>query len=238
MREKPRGADVEMDLYVTLEELYVGNFVELSRSKLSYKETHGTRECNCRWEMIRKPMGPGRFQMYQKEVCDECPNVKLVREEHRMDVEIEIGMEDGMEKRFDGEGEPHIDGEPGDLVFNIKQTPHPVFLRKNDDLYCNLTISLLDALSGFEMEFEHLDGHKVKITREKITFPGARIRKKGEGMPNYDNNNHFGTLFISFDVAFPKGGLSEEEKKVAKKLLKQASINKLYNGLEGFTSHL
>jgi len=236
--EKPRGADVEMDLYVTLEELYVGNFVEMARSKLAYKETYGTRQCNCHWEMVRRPMGPGRFQMYQKEVCDECPNVKLVREEQQLDVEIEVGMPDGITRRFEGEGEPHTDGEPGDLIFNFKTTPHPKFLRRNDDLYCNLTISLLDALSGFETEIEHLDGHKVKITREKITWPGARIRKKGEGMPNYDNNNQFGTLFISFDVAFPKGELSNEEKIIAKSLLKQDSINKLYNGLEGFTPNL
>lgn len=48
--------------------------------------------------------------------------------------------------------------------------------------------------------------------RDKITWPGARIRKKNEGMPNYENNNVKGTLIISFDVEFPKGELSSEEK--------------------------
>lgn len=48
--------------------------------------------------------------------------------------------------------------------------------------------------------------------RDKITWPGARIRKKNEGMPNYENNNVKGTLFITFDVEFPKGELSAEEK--------------------------
>lgn len=38
------------------------------------------------------------------------------------------------------------------------------------------------------------------------------MRKKGEGMPNYDNNQQLGTLIITFDVEFPKGALSEEEK--------------------------
>ena len=50
------------------------------------------------------------------------------------------------------------------------------------------------------------------MVRDKITWPGARIRKKDEGMPNYDNNNKFGTLFITFDVDFPKGELDPEEK--------------------------
>ena len=48
--------------------------------------------------------------------------------------------------------------------------------------------------------------------RDKITWHGARIRKKGEGMPNYENNNVKGTLFVTFDVEFPKGELSPEEK--------------------------
>ena len=52
----------------------------------------------------------------------------------------------------------------------------------------------------------------MKVVRDKITWPGARIRKVSEGMPNYENNNVKGTLFITFDVEFPKGALSEEEK--------------------------
>lgn len=65
---------------------------------------------------------------------------------------------------------------------------------------------------GFEIEIEHLDGHKVTITREKVTWSGARIRKKGEGMPNYENNNLHGTLYVTFDVEFPKQEFTSEEK--------------------------
>lgn len=71
---------------------------------------------------------------------------------------------------------------------------------------------LQDALVGFSLELKHLDGHMVSVTRDKITWPGARIRKKGEGMPNYDNNNLHGTLYITFDVEFPKQELSEQDK--------------------------
>jgi len=71
---------------------------------------------------------------------------------------------------------------------------------------------LQDALNGFELELDHLDGHKVPITREKITWPGARIKKVGQGMPNYENNNKFGDLYITFDVQFPKKDLTAEQK--------------------------
>ena len=39
---------------------------------------------------------------------------------------------------------------------------HPVFERRGDDLYTNVTITLTDALIGFEMDITHLDGHKVR----------------------------------------------------------------------------
>lgn len=234
-RETPKGNDVVMDLFVTLEELYNGNFVELVRKRPVYKPDQGTRKCNCRQEMVTRQLGPGRFQMLQQSVCDECPNVKLVSEERILEVEVEQGMKDGQEQRFVAEGEPHIDGDPGDLRVRIRTLPHSVFERRDDDLYTNVTIPLVDALVGFEMEIKHLDGHMVTIKRDKVTWPGARMRKSGEGMPNYENNNLRGTLFITFDVDFPKGELTSEQKEQMKQVLShhKASPN-AYNGLRGY----
>ena len=71
-------------------------------------------------------------------------------------MEIEQGMQDGMESKFVAEGEPHIDGEPGDLILKIRTEPHQRFERKGDDLYTNVTISLVDALSGIKLSFPSL----------------------------------------------------------------------------------
>jgi len=95
-------------------------------------------------------------------------------------------------------------------------------------------VLLFSSVLGFELDIEHLDGHKVHIVRDKVTWPGARIRKKGEGMPNYENNNLFGMLYVTFDVQFPKEELSTEVKEKLRQLLSQDSINKVYNGLRGF----
>ena len=53
---------------------------------------------------------------------------------------------------FFEEGEPLLDGEPGDLKFHIVTRPHAGFERNGNDLKTNLTISLLDALVGFSTE--------------------------------------------------------------------------------------
>ena len=44
----------------------------------------------------------------------------------------------------------------------LQLSRHPYYERKNNDLYANLTISLQDALNGFNVSFSHLDGHQVK----------------------------------------------------------------------------
>lgn len=229
--EVPKGAEVVMDLEVTLEELYTGEFVEVMRAKPVAKTVPGTRKCNCRMEMKTTQLGPGRFQMMQEEVCDDCPQIKYVTEERLLEVEIEPGMVDGQEYPFHAEGEPHADGEPGDLKFKIRVLKHNKFERRGDDLYTNVTLSLVDALNGFDLKIDHLDGHKVHIHRDKITWPGAKIKKANEGMPNYSDNLKKGTLFITFDVNFPKGELSFEEREDVKKILKQASLQTVYNGL-------
>lgn len=255
-KETPRGSDVLVDLWVSYEELYVGQFVELQRVKPIYQPAKGTRKCNCRQEMITRQLGPGRFQMMQQTVCDECPNMKLGTQEKILEVEIERGMKEGSEQKFHGEGEPHIDGDPGDLKVKIRTLPHPVFERRGDDLFTNATISLADALTGFSITLKHLDGHQVKISREKITWPGAKVRKSGEGMPNYENNHAKGALYITFDVDFPKGEISAEDKEAIRKILSkyktQSDDNlqdntsneigtektndpyKFYNGLRGY----
>lgn len=140
--ETPKGADLVMDVFVTLEDLYTGTFIEITRNKPVMKAAKGTRKCNCRQEMITKSLGPGRFQMIQQTVCDECPNVKLVNEERVLEMEVEPGMVDGQETKFTAEGEPHIDGDPGDLILKIKTQAHPIFERRGDDLYTNITITL------------------------------------------------------------------------------------------------
>ncbi|KAH0506401.1 DnaJ-like protein subfamily B member 11 [Microtus ochrogaster] len=192
-RNIPRGSDIIVDLEVTLEEVYAGNFVEVVRNKPVARQAPGKRKCNCRQEMRTTQLGPGRFQMTQEVVCDECPNVKLVNEERTLEVEIEPGVRDGMEYPFIGEGEPHVDGEPGDLRFRIKVVKHRIFERRGDDLYTNVTVSLVEALVGFEMDITHLDGHKglcsdlltKGLCSELLnTFIGAEYLSERTQMPN------------------------------------------------------
>ena len=85
----------------------------------------------------------------------------MVRETVELDVDIEPGMAQGHVITIFEEGEPHADGDSGDLKLMLNIMPHPLFQRTGHDLRYTAVISLLDALVGFEQEIEHLDGHKV-----------------------------------------------------------------------------
>lgn len=93
--------------------------------------------------------------------CEQCPNVKLVEETVKLNFDIEPGMDTGYEISLSEEGEPHADGDSGDLNIVLVGDPHPVFHRNKNNLNIKRSISLLEALVGFETEIDHLDGHKV-----------------------------------------------------------------------------
>ena len=74
--ETPKGEPVQMDLYVSLKDLYLGNTIKVIRDKDVLKPAKGTRKCNCRQKMVTRQVGPGMFQQYAQNECEECPNVK------------------------------------------------------------------------------------------------------------------------------------------------------------------
>ncbi|KAG5681368.1 hypothetical protein PVAND_010810 [Polypedilum vanderplanki] len=218
-KSEMKGSDILIYVAVTLEEIYNGKYLEITRNKAVLKPTSGTRKCNCRREMVGKIIGHNFMHTFQ-EKCDECRNVKLVQEEKVLELEIESGQEDNYEMIFKEEGEPKIDGVAGDLILKFKQMQHATFQRKNHDLYMNITIDLKDALIGFSFEFSHLDGHKVPINKNSITYVGEIMKIENEGMPIVGNDLLFGDLFVKFYVEFPKTDFNDSQKEIIKTLFK------------------
>ncbi|KAG8067237.1 hypothetical protein GUJ93_ZPchr0005g14271 [Zizania palustris] len=164
-----------------------------------------------------RQIGPGMYQQMTEQVCDQCANVKYVREGDFLTVDIEKGMQDGQEVLFFEEGEPKIDGEPGDLKFRIRTAPHERFKREGNDLHTTVTISLLQALVGFDKTIKHLDNHLVEIGTKGVTKPKEVRKLKGEGMPLYQSNKK-GDLYVAFEVLFPKT-LTDDQKTKLKAIL-------------------
>lgn len=69
------------------------------------------------------------------------------------------------------------------------------------------------------LQFEHLDGHKVKVEAAGVTIPGQVFKVEGEGMPLFDHPNKAGDLYATITVAFP-AKLSEAQKDAVRKVFK------------------
>ncbi|MCD9639999.1 DNAj domain protein, partial [Datura stramonium] len=93
----------------------------------------------------------------------------------------------------------------GDIVFILQQKEHPKFKRKGDDLFVEHTLTLTEALCGFQFVLTHLDNRQLLIKSQ----PGEVIKPdqfKGindEGMPMYQRPFMRGKLYINFTVDFP-----------------------------------
>eukprot|EP00250_Pteridium_aquilinum_P009141 c18467_g1_i2 orf=273-1313(-) len=215
----PKGDDVVVEIFASLEDLYSGNTMKIWREKNVLKPAPGKRDCNCKNQVFHKQIGPGMFQQFTQQVCEKCPNVKFEREGYVITIDIEKGMPDGHEVILDEEGEPIVDGDPGDLKFKIFTQNHDRFQRDGSNLNTSVTISLLEALVGFEKEISHLDGHKVSIGTKGVTKPKEVKQYPGEGMPVHESSKK-GALFVTFEVAFPES-LTDDQKAIISKVFRE-----------------
>eukprot|EP01016_Furgasonia_blochmanni_P016152 TRINITY_DN1918_c0_g1_i5.p1 TRINITY_DN1918_c0_g1~~TRINITY_DN1918_c0_g1_i5.p1 ORF type:complete len:494 (-),score=187.62 TRINITY_DN1918_c0_g1_i5:221-1702(-) len=158
-----------------------------------------------------QPCGECRGQgktIDEKDKCQACKGQKIVNNKKNLEVAVEQGVPDEHQYVFHGEGDELPGVMAGDIVVRIKIEKHAQFQRKGADLLHEKKISLLEALSGFNFELEHLDGRKVTIS----TLPGEVISHeqtktvKNKGMPFYKDAMSHGHLYIRFKVEFPKRG--------------------------------
>jgi DnaJ family protein B protein 11 len=208
--QTPKGQNVHVGVDVTLEDLYVGKEVHVTRDKHVLKPAPGKRECNCKQKMITRQIGPGMFQQTPVKECEQCDNVRLERQKDSLTVHIEPGMAEGQEIVFFEEGEP------GDLIFHVQMRPHAVFDRRGADLIMTLGITLTEALVGFEKRIRHLDGHEVLLARSAVTRPGDVMVVEGEGMPvsstsSSSSSSSNGRLIVHVQVQFPDTSLDAKE---------------------------
>lgn len=99
----------------------------------------------------------------------------------------------------------------------VKEAPHDVYTRKGADLFIKKSVSLVEALLGFNFQITHLDGKKHSIyTRPgDVIGDGSKKIVKQLGMPFFDQPASKGNLVIEFKVIMPKRGeLNPEQLKV------------------------
>ena len=144
--------------------------------------------------------------------CKTCRGMGNVRRQHKIEVNIPAGIDDGQTISKTGAGNAGANGGPaGDLLVTVVVRPHPRFERDGTSVLLEQEISYAQAVLGAEVEVPTLDG-KVKLNIPEGTQPGAVFRLKGRGIP-YLRGSGRGDQFVSVTLKVPKN-LSSSQKEL------------------------
>lgn len=207
---KPIKSDVEVELSLTLDNIYNGCLKQLNYEKYDACpnckglgclravlciECKGSGQVGEEHKRCTLCKGVGKLGLLQEKcpVCyGGCFAKRVVRD---FNIEIPAGISEDSVMRFAGEGNYVPDRqEYGDLVVRIREIQHPIYKRNGANLSTEVRLSLRDALCGYSLNISHLNGKSffVKSPQGKITRPNDCVVVKGLGLPipgGYDVNN-------------------------------------------------
>jgi molecular chaperone DnaJ len=218
-----RGSDLKYDISLTLEEAVHGVTKKIKIPTWAVCKTcegsgakKGSQPKTC-----QTCAGQGQVRMQQgffsvtqtcptcrgqgqviSDPCAPCRGQGRVQESKTLSVNIPAGIDNGDRIRLTGEGESGAMGGPaGDLYVEAHITPHPIFERDGNNLYCEIPLSFATAVLGGEIEVPTIDG-KVKLKIPAETQSGNLFRLRGKGVKAL-RTNQTGDLMCRVMVETP-----------------------------------
>ncbi|MDI6769524.1 MAG: J domain-containing protein [Anaerolineales bacterium] len=129
---------------------------------------------------------------------------RQIKTDHRrLEVTIPAGARSGTKVRVAGGGPPGADGQPADLYLLLEVAADPNFERQGNDLHTQTSVSVFTAMLGGEARVDTLSG-KVILTIPPGTQPEQVFRLAGRGMPQLENPQKTGDLFVRLKVQVPR----------------------------------
>ncbi len=135
--------------------------------------------------------------------CTDCHGTGYISKKTRIEVSIPAGIDDGQAVRIREKGEPGYNGGPrGDLLVEVRVSQHPIFSRREYDVYSSAPMSFAQATLGGEVVIDTLDG-QVTYEVKPGTQTDTRIRLRGKGIPSLRNPNMRGDQYVTLVVQVP-----------------------------------
>jgi molecular chaperone DnaJ len=154
--------------------------------------------------------------------CPTCNGAGALYKTRTLTVSIPPGVDDGMQIRLSGEGEPgQRNGPPGDLYVVLHVTPHEFFKRHKNDIILEVSINVAQAALGDDIEVPGVEGAE-RITVPSGTQSGKIIQLKGKGVPKLRRDGSTagrGDQLVVITVEIPSK-LSKEQRRLFEELSK------------------
>ncbi|MBO7302996.1 MAG: molecular chaperone DnaJ [Clostridia bacterium] len=178
---------------------------------MAFQSTATCDSCRGNGKIIKKP-------------CSNCRGTGYIKINKTLSVNIPAGIDDGERIALRGQGCDGRNGGPaGDLIIQINVKSHSFFERDGVNIYCDIPITVSEAVLGAEIEVPTLEG-KHKFVIPEGTQTGTQFTLKQKGVPHVNNQNRRGDLIFSVTVEIPKG-LNEKQKNAMRSFAEACNDN-------------
>ncbi len=151
-----------------------------------------------------------------KRSCNNCHGQGKVRKTKTITVSVPAGINTSDRLRVSGKGNPGTNGgENGDLYLEFIVEDHEYFIRKDDDIYIEIPLTITEATLGAKKTIPTLYGN-LKLNISSGIQTGDKEKIRGKGVDN-KYRGHKGDMYLVYKVYIPKK-LSREQKELFNKL--------------------
>jgi DnaJ family protein A protein 2 len=166
---------------------------------------------NCQGKGIKvhiRQLGPGMIQQIQQP-CDRChstgkifptcDNCKegVVKDPKIFELHLTPELENGYRFVFQQEGNQELGKQPGDVIVVLQYEEHPVFKLEDKNLVYTHTISLKEALCGYNFKISHPSGEIISVATSGITTIETVETIPHKGL------SYQGSMIIRYRIVFP-----------------------------------
>ncbi len=170
-----------------------------------------------------------------KTPCKNCRGQGVEKKNKKFDATIPAGINEGERILLRGQGNAgRRGGSPGDLIVEISIRPHPVFIRRGQDIYCDVPLSFAEATLGAEIQIPTLEG-KETFKIPEGTQNGTQFTLKGKGVQSVRSTRR-GNLYFTVQVEIPRN-LSAKQKDLLR-AFEESCNNTNLSGKSGFAEKL
>ena len=125
-------------------------------------------------------------------------------ETKKLTVNVSPGSIAGTRITIDQEGDRYPGKIPANVVFTVREEPHPVFKRVRFDLEYVAKLTTEQACSRQVMIPSFGSNKKQKMTINQVITQSTVERVKDKGLPIPNGNGKRGDLIIKFDIIYGK----------------------------------
>ena len=248
-RGPSRGSDLRYNMSISLKDAFAGKKTEIripgyigcdtcnstgsadksGPSTCSTCDGHGKVRSTSGFFSIERPCPTcGGEGSSIKNPCVKCSGTGQLKKQKTISVTIPAGVDTGTRIRISGEGEPGQRGAGnGDLYIFVEVQKDNLFEREEENLFCQIPISIITAVLGGEIEVPTIEGKKAILKIPAGTQSATQFRLRSKGM-SILRQNRTGDLYVEVNVEIPVN-LTSKQKKILKEFETEGGTSKAHS---------